>query len=756
MIKSLKFFDLYNSGFVTYSQFHQALERIGLFYSPDEINQVVANYDPEGKGKIDYIEFSKMIFNNEVPKAHQMKLSIDDLRQQTVETMNYFRRTLAGRAGNGIISLLKIFTILDKDGSGTLGIAEFSSIMKEFKIDLSSEQIHFIFKIFDVNKDGSLSYIEFLRGVRGEINDFRKYLIDKAFAKLDVNNQGAITLDEVVGKYQVTRHPAVVEGRKTGDQVLSEFLETYEIYHNIVTGSANPTVTKEEFQGYYENISATIPDDEYFANVLDATWDISNTAAQPTHEHTWTDKSKYGDQLDTGYDYKNMDPLQMKTPTLRSGLESTENPWQTTTPYYQVENADRRSIASQHVRRQGRDHQEIVGEESKDHLLNTKVIDTYNKYLEQNSTPIEGTTMAPSYSKTKTFELALERFKSQVARKGTKGIIGLQKQFMAYDDGRNGTIEGENFQKGLQDFEIAISQDDLFTIFGTFNVPNTTRMNDVGLLDTIRGELNEFRNAKVELAWRRISGASPEFLDWDFISQSFNANRHPGVKAGYITEENVKNDFVETFTALHGVYHSFQPNQPVSKAEFFEYFKILSTTVPNDKVFDLIMTGVWNIDLRDIDHKTGGVRGDIDFDGTKSAWKYDFHRSIYGKMDNSPFEHPIQDVSARPARPKTSVTNDMPTAGVYSWPFAKKSTLESSVTCLGADQLLTRTGTTTNDYAQNQFPQAPAPQAPVASNGNGASHIPQNISAEVPVSSQPQYQPPQYPPAAVAQQFYQQ
>lgn len=681
-----------------------------------------------------------MIFNNEVPKPHQKKLSLSDLQQQTLETMKYFRRTLAGKAGNGIISLLKVFTILDKDRSGTLGIAEFSSIMKEFKIDLSHEQIGFIFKIFDTNKDGTLSYLEFLRGIRGEINDFRKYLIEKAFAKLDVHNQGAITLDEVVGKYQASRHPAVLEGRKTEDQVLSEFLETYEIYHNIVTGSANTTVTKEEFMGYYENVSATILDDEYFANVLDATWDISETASKPTHEHQWTDQSKYGEKLSSGYDYKNMDPAMLKTPTLRGGLESSDNPWQTTTSYYQVENADRRSIASQHQRRRGRDHMEIVGEESKDHLLNTKVIDTYNRHIEQNKKPIQGTTMQASSSKAKTLELALERFKAEVIKKGTKGIIGLHKQLLIDDEG-NGTIPGEAFERGLADFQVAVSGDDMVTIFYAYNVPNTASMNYVALIRDITGDLSEFRKAKVELAWRSISGQSHEFLDWEHISKSFNASRHPGVKAGYITEEDVKHDFVETFTALHGVYHSFQPSKAVTKEEFFEYFKILSTTIPNDKVFDLIMTGVWNIDLKAIDPKTGGIRSGFDFNGTKSAWKYDFHRSIYGKMDNSPFEHHVEEKSYKPVRPKTEVTQDMPTAGIYSWPFSKKTTLESSITCLGADQFLTRSGATTNDY----ITQSQVPQAPVVTNGNGAGVPDFGMSAEIPVSSQPQYQAYQPP-----------
>ena len=33
LVKSFKFFDIYDKGALTFAQFHQALEKIGLFYS---------------------------------------------------------------------------------------------------------------------------------------------------------------------------------------------------------------------------------------------------------------------------------------------------------------------------------------------------------------------------------------------------------------------------------------------------------------------------------------------------------------------------------------------------------------------------------------------------------------------------------------------------------------------------------------------------------------------------------------------------
>lgn len=704
VIKAMKFFDIYSTGTVTYSQFHQALERIGVYYTIDELLEVMQSYDPEGRGKIDYVEFSKYLYNSVVPKAHQRKLTAEELRMETWELLDYFRHKLAGRAGNGLISLRRVFNIIDQDKNGQISIAEFSSIMREFKIELSREQINLIFKIFDLNKDGTLSYDEFLAGVRGRMNEIRIDAVNSAFDRLDKDNQGFIELQDLVSRYQASQHPAVVDGRKTEEQVLAEFLDTFETHHNLNNGgSGDSRVSREEFIGYYDNISSTIGEDEYFTNLLAVSWE-NPVAAYPVIENSWVDTDKYGNKLNTAYQYKNLDPRDVKGPTIRSGLESSENPWHTLTPYYQVATGDRRSIASTHKQIQPRDHTYISGEESKDQTINKKIIDTYDKYLEVNKKPLSMPGLTATYTAKKNFELAMERFKSNIIQRGTRGIIGLKRQFKILDDSNDGTLEVYDFQKGLDDYKIEIDLRDLETIYNAFNIYGTTKIDYTQLLGHLVGDLNQFRSSKVELAWRKVNSKPDDFLTWEDIELSFNASRHPGVKAGYVSEEEIQYDFEETFKALHSVYHSFQQDQPVVKDEFFEYFRILSTTVPNDKVFDLILTGVWNIDLRNIDPKTGGIRQDYDFSGTRAAWKYDFHRSVYGDLDNSPFEHKVVDVrpaTAATSRSKAAVTADMPTAGVYSWPYAKKTTFESNVSCLNADNLLTRTKVLTNDYVDN-------------------------------------------------------
>lgn len=84
----------------------------------------------------------------------------------------------------------------------------------------------------------------------------------------------------MVGVYNAKKHPAVLEGRKTEEQVLGEFLETFETHHNVMTDNPRDyRVTLDEFIEYYTNVSASIDDDLYFSTMMNSAWNLSGDAS---------------------------------------------------------------------------------------------------------------------------------------------------------------------------------------------------------------------------------------------------------------------------------------------------------------------------------------------------------------------------------------------------------------------------------------------------------------------------------------------
>jgi hypothetical protein len=78
---------------------------------------------------------------------------------------------------------------------------------------------------------------------------------------MDRDGDGTLRVNDIKGLYSGKLHPDVKAGKKTEDEVLGEFLETFETHHNLKTGSRDQNVTREEFEEYYNNVSANIDND---------------------------------------------------------------------------------------------------------------------------------------------------------------------------------------------------------------------------------------------------------------------------------------------------------------------------------------------------------------------------------------------------------------------------------------------------------------------------------------------------------------
>lgn len=115
-------------------------------------------------------------------------------------------------------------------------------------------------KYYDLNNDGSICYEEFISGMRDELNPRRKNMVLKAFAILDREGKGSVTVQDIVSIYDVSRNPDFIEKRLTRDQILGNFLNQFDG----PKGDNNGIVTLDEFLDYYRDVSMSLPSDEYF------------------------------------------------------------------------------------------------------------------------------------------------------------------------------------------------------------------------------------------------------------------------------------------------------------------------------------------------------------------------------------------------------------------------------------------------------------------------------------------------------------
>ncbi|XP_022101774.1 calcyphosin-like [Acanthaster planci] len=135
---------------------------------------------------------------------------------------------------------------------------------------VSDAELEEVFKTLDKDGSGSLNLNEFMNALTPSLSTKRKEILSAVFRKVEKTGDGAITANDLTRFYIAKHHPAVVAGRKTEEDIKTEFLNNFEV--DKVTRDGK--VTLEEFERYYAEISQGCDSDEKFATLVKNTWDL--------------------------------------------------------------------------------------------------------------------------------------------------------------------------------------------------------------------------------------------------------------------------------------------------------------------------------------------------------------------------------------------------------------------------------------------------------------------------------------------------
>ena len=161
-------------------------------------------------------------------ESMKVPIYISDLSEMCILTTslsNFFNLTPSlptnqSHGARGICGIGRKFRIMDDNNSKTLDIGEFTKGVSEHTLSWNTTQIKAVFDFFDQEKNGQISYDEFLVALRGPLNERRKQFVYLAFEILDKDKNGVIETKDLVGVYDGSKHPDVIAGKKTQEDVL--------------------------------------------------------------------------------------------------------------------------------------------------------------------------------------------------------------------------------------------------------------------------------------------------------------------------------------------------------------------------------------------------------------------------------------------------------------------------------------------------------------------------------------------------------
>ncbi|XP_068855329.1 calcyphosin-2 isoform X3 [Aphelocoma coerulescens] len=180
-----------------------------------------------------------------------------------------FRETLSKRGVRVITGLGKYFRQIDKKRNGLLSQAALKEALKVFHLEMPEGDFKSLWLILDDSKSDKVDYGEFTHAIFGEMNEYRKASVRKAYMKLDFNKTGSVPVADVRKCYCAKKHPLVLAGKAAEEEIKSSFLET------LGESCSNPNeVSYSEFEDYYEGLSFGIMGDDDFVNILRNSWGI--------------------------------------------------------------------------------------------------------------------------------------------------------------------------------------------------------------------------------------------------------------------------------------------------------------------------------------------------------------------------------------------------------------------------------------------------------------------------------------------------
>lgn len=253
-------FDANKNGFMSCDEFVGAISlKLNFGEYKNELRSLFKRYDLDSSGELSNEEFIKSLFS----KGDKGR-----------KVLGKVREVLALRAG-GFTTLKGMgrqFRTMDKDKSGALDQQEcyrgLNMLCRAFKLQLEKPSADRLFMLFDIDGNGTIAYEEFIKALRGQMNNRRMDLIRMAFESFEKDNWNRVTLKTIANHYDVSQHPSVLNGKITPTEALYEFMKKWD-------KDGDHTVTEEEFIEYYEWISPSIDNDDYFELMIRNAWHIS-------------------------------------------------------------------------------------------------------------------------------------------------------------------------------------------------------------------------------------------------------------------------------------------------------------------------------------------------------------------------------------------------------------------------------------------------------------------------------------------------
>ncbi|CAK80235.1 unnamed protein product (macronuclear) [Paramecium tetraurelia] len=214
------------------------------------------------------LKFNKFHFPN--LRFHYNLSNNMKIKKKKLDGANILRNKISQRGLRGLINIQYRFQLYDKSHLNALSYQEWKNCFKQWRLEVSDQILDEVFQQFQTN--GMMNYRGFVKQMQGTMSLRKFNSVQEAFESLP-----KATIDIVKQQFNAKDHPDARANRKREDDVLCEFIDTYEQYHIVYTGGdyvKNSNITFEEVIGYHYNLNLLFKDDIQFQQYVQSVWNL--------------------------------------------------------------------------------------------------------------------------------------------------------------------------------------------------------------------------------------------------------------------------------------------------------------------------------------------------------------------------------------------------------------------------------------------------------------------------------------------------
>ena len=489
----------------------------------------------------------------------------------------------------------------------TTNLETLLSTIKILQIEINPDDLINFYTCLDYNQTGKVSTDEILRIIAGDISEKRKISIISKFAEMDKKKVGYLPIAYLKKAYNAKFHPDCFLGKKPENEVLEEFMFTFEVFCFLKNLGNEQEISYMDFVEYYTPISSSIQNDNYFDDILLGAWNVEEDILQQKNENETN--------INT-VNRINNEPIKLNTPKQinenRINIQNNSNNNNNNIKIEKRNNFEITQIPSININSQYPIINQPFSPENKlgkiryNPITNEFRMSSDNMGISNNNLKSNN-----NYSSNKsninlnTINISaipsLNKLKNLLSKRGMKSIFIIQRMLYLYDKNQTGEIPFEKLCDIFDIYNLNITKEEIVEFFEILDkeYKGIIKYNDLILI--LINDINQNRQILIQNLFDKLRKGK-EYVILNDIKKYFNPDRYPDVIEKIKSREEIAFDFFDSLEVFSEYNTNLQNanviNGILSYIDFENYFKEISLSISDDKIFDYIINFCWEIDER--------------------------------------------------------------------------------------------------------------------------------------------------------------